>query len=503
MKDGYFYRKLINICSSDELGEIYNESLSLITQVTNVDLAGIYIVDKSGNNAVLEAYTNLDEKFVESAKIIPRGDGITWDIILNPKIIILSDMQEREGISNIARNLGIRSAIGMPVRTEGKCIGVIWILSFKEDVFDDEKSLLLRSLGELIASSISRIKRREELKRKNTQLSILSQISIYFNEITNLDEILRILDHLINQIEMVDAKAIYLFKDINDNKIAKLEAHTGMPDEFLESFSSIEDPKGITWECINNQDLVYYPEEKIKNYEFSSLAQKVGITSMISIPIKLNQRTVGACNFISFARSNYTHDEIEFIKAFGSQIGSTLVKIKMQDKMKRISVTDQLTGLYNSGYFHESLDKYVYACKRNSSRLSLIVIDLDEFKNINDTYGHLAGDKVISEVGRYLGMNIRKMDVAARYGGDEFVIILPETGSDLSKKIAKRLYKRLTDLKIDTSDRRIINPGISIGIATFDKSMNSSRELIQKADQAMYINKRSKKSVFLHSEEIA
>lgn len=157
---------------------------------------------------------------------------------------------------------------------------------------------------------------------------------------------------------------------------------------------------------------------------------------------------------------------------------------RLEDELKELSIIDCLTKLYNKRYFLEILEKEIYRARRQKYPLSLVMIDLDKFKLHNDTYGHLAGDKVLAKVGEMLRCQVRSgVDAPCRYGGDEFTVILPQVGCELANQIAHRYQKAWEDDKEE-------DISFSIGISQYDGHSNQE-EFIKKADEAMYQSKRT------------
>jgi diguanylate cyclase (GGDEF)-like protein/PAS domain S-box-containing protein len=176
-------------------------------------------------------------------------------------------------------------------------------------------------------------------------------------------------------------------------------------------------------------------------------------------------------------------------------------KKKLEDKLKEInkkllelSIKDELTGLYNYRYFIDKLREKFIESKRYNIELSLMVIDIDDFKKVNDTYGHLAGDHILKEIAIILKSNVREIDTVARYGGEEFVILLPHIAIDKAEKIALRICNEISNNKFIFDDN-IIRTTVSIGVSSFEKDfLKDEIELIKFADDALYQVKNSGKN---------
>jgi diguanylate cyclase (GGDEF)-like protein len=179
----------------------------------------------------------------------------------------------------------------------------------------------------------------------------------------------------------------------------------------------------------------------------------------------------------------FTDEDVEMLQAVADQAAVAINKAQLWD----MAVTDSLTGLYVRRYFMVKLQEELHRAERYNNILSIVMADLDRFKNINDTYGHDAGDRVLKAIGKFLQQNIRDVDVIARYGGEEFVLMIPEAANDAAHSLSERLRKNLSEMKIE--DFPPIT--ISLGIATYPYDGADPEELIKKADAAMYAAKRA------------
>jgi len=155
-------------------------------------------------------------------------------------------------------------------------------------------------------------------------------------------------------------------------------------------------------------------------------------------------------------------------------------------RAEALSVTDDLTGLYNSRYLNLVLRRETKRASRSGRPLSLLFIDLDGFKNINDTHGHLFGSRALVEAAAVIRQSARETDVVSRFGGDEFALVLPDTGGEGAYAVGERIRERIAAFDFLAGDGLDIHLTASLGVATLPDAANSVEELVQAADMAMY-----------------
>lgn len=163
---------------------------------------------------------------------------------------------------------------------------------------------------------------------------------------------------------------------------------------------------------------------------------------------------------------------------------------RMEEQLKYQAVHDPLTGVYNRNMLERQMMDEVYRAARYNHSLSVFMLDIDHFKNINDTYGHGVGDIVLRDLASRIKDSIRKPDYVARYGGEEFVVILPETSLHKARELAERLRNQVANYAITIKEDQILNLTISIGVATYPEHTESPQNLLEAADKAMYVAKR-------------
>ena len=167
-------------------------------------------------------------------------------------------------------------------------------------------------------------------------------------------------------------------------------------------------------------------------------------------------------------------------------IALALANLKLRETLQDQSIRDPITGLFNRRYMEESLDREIQRCERKRQALSIIMLDVDHFKRFNDTFGHEAGDIVLRELGQFLQRYVRGSDIACRYGGEEFTLILPEASLEVCRKRAEQLRQGVRHLNLQHRHHPLGAITLSIGVACFPEHGLSSEVVIRAADTALY-----------------
>ena len=210
---------------------------------------------------------------------------------------------------------------------------------------------------------------------------------------------------------------------------------------------------------------------------------------LISVPLRTGSGVLGVLNLYDRVDGQPFDDaDLETIQSFAGQAAVAIDNVLLHQEAQRLSVTDGLTGLGNYRFFQQTLAREVDRAARFARPLSLLMLDLDRFKQVNDAHGHQVGDAVLVQVADRIREEVREVDVVARYGGEEFVVVLPETGEEGAQHLADRICERIRGVPLRTSAGDL-DITVSIGVAVYPDHGDSPSSLVRAADQALYAAK--------------
>jgi diguanylate cyclase (GGDEF)-like protein len=239
-----------------------------------------------------------------------------------------------------------------------------------------------------------------------------------------------------------------------------------------------------------------------------------GARSEIAVPIRFEEELLGVLTIESSTEDAFDDDDVRLLSTLGAQAAVSIHQAQLFAESQRMAVTDGLTGLYNHRYFHERLRGEMARCTRYSRPLSLVMVDLDDFKAINDRFGHLKGDDVLREVARRIMQNIRgsltgatkraDVDIASRYGGEEFIVIMPEAtaaGAAIAAERLRAVFEAEVGRAVGLTDEagqpwKVTG---SFGVAGFGPGLGAD-SFIRRADEAVYAAKREGKNRVMVTE---
>jgi diguanylate cyclase (GGDEF)-like protein len=336
---------------------------------------------------------------------------------------------------------------------------------------------------------------QEVMQRRWREIQVILRLSILSGLEMQLDATLNMLCDFAAEIVNYDGALVYFWDEPSNQ--AQLRVTRG-----LENISpDVYDRGNILnfWASKYGRPLLV---ERGQNMQADSLLAETGRASALIVPLFVRNRVIGTLQLFSSESSAFAPDDAQLLWMLSLVAENLLTREYANEGLIRYAFTDYLTGLKTRGYFEQQLEVEFKRSERHRQHIAVLMIDIDHFKNLNDTHGHHVGDQVLRDVSAILMKDMREVDTVARYGGEEFVIILPETNGPGALLVAERLRKGVEQAKFFAgSPDRIERLSISIGIAIYDTDAQFKRDLIEFADAALYAAKSGgRNQVRLYSE---
>ncbi len=245
--------------------------------------------------------------------------------------------------------------------------------------------------------------------------------------------------------------------------------------------------------------------EQGHNAQSDALMQVLGATCALVVPLFVSNRVMGSLQlFRAGAERPFTKEDAQLLWILSLVAENLLTREYANEGLLRFAFTDYLTGLRTRGYFEQQLELEFKRAERKQQKFALLMIDIDHFKVLNDTFGHHVGDQLLRDVTSILMKDMREVDTVARYGGEEFVIILPETTETGAVFVAQRLRRAVDQAKFFAgSPHSVQHLTISIGVAVYDTDAQFKRDLIEFADAALYAAKHAGRNRVMRYSELS
>ncbi|MBE0670488.1 MAG: diguanylate cyclase, partial [Anaerolineales bacterium] len=382
-------------------------------------------------------------------------------------------------------------AICIPILSEKDLLGVLYVESIESDAFDYEDVTTLETLANQISASLQRALL---YSRAQEHLRIMATVQAVSRVISSSLDLQTIFDSVVQELHKsfgYTHVSIYLLKD----DYLHLGAQMGYPQEMI--IDKIHISQGVTGRTIKTKAVQFIRDA---SKEPSFLRADNTVISEICVPLMKEKAVLGTLNVEGDANRTLKDEDVELLTILSGPIALAVDNARLHAQVKEMAMTDAVSGLSNRYALEKILTAELERSTRLTSPLSLIIFDVDSFKEYNDKWGHPAGDIRLKATADMIRANLRKYDVAARYGGDEFAIILPNTDETGALEFAKRLQHaaRASTTETPVENKGVSGHTLSIGIASFPQDANSLANLLLAADHAELMAKRlGKNQIFL------
>ncbi len=480
-KDYEYFLKILRlsqyVISKLNLKEVIKEILRRGIDVLKVNHMSLLILEDSRLFPLAFEMYQGSKKLITYKSTARLKKGISGTILKTKKPVIINDLKNYKDANPVALKKGRRSVLAYPLTYKEKIIGIFYADSDKPNFFsyDDLKKVELFALN--AGTALINAKTFEDIKKKQEKINLLYRTSECL--ISSLD-IKKVLNNLMKELkESLCIKYTAVFWYDKKNELLVPIAWKGY--KSVKSFSDKLKGNSITLNAINTKKYYYAPDVSEDKYYVKVIDK---IKSEISFPLIIGEDVIGAVTYSKDIVDGFLEEEIDTLTAISNNLAITVHNYFSFKEVETYSITDPLTNIANRRKIEEEIEKEIERSKRYSKMFSILFIDIDNFKNYNDKYGHLMGDDMLKRITDIMKENIRNIDVIGRYGGDEFIVLLVEAGYDKAEMISKRLIEKVRE---EMKNQKLT---LSIGISVYPVNGLSKLRLIHLADSACYDAKR-------------
>ncbi len=381
-------------------------------------------------------------------------------------------------------------AMVQPLLCEGRIVGAVALTTHAEGGFSPETRARLRELTPYLAGLLSL---SEQLRLMGVRLAETQLLYDMENLLFSTDSAQSLAQHALNLIKTLLPydHAQLLLKRGEQLDIA---AQVGAPPDLRTALTALTE---------DGSELVSQ-RGQIVDASHERAALFAPLKSLAVAPLRGGVRTQGVVALGRTELPPFNELDLELLQTLAFQLTSVLERAQLLSDLERLATTDGLTGLYNYRHFQERYREEVNLCRRYQHPLAVMLIDLDGFKQVNDEYGHLEGDYLLVQLAETLQHALRNTEFIARYGGDEFVVLMPSTNLQGGVAAARRLARAVRNATfLDTTGNPRLKISVSIGVAAYPNSTDDPAQLLEKADEALECAKRSGRNQVVAHENIA
>lgn len=482
-----FIARIHDVLTLEQLG---SEFISLLAQSIDCRRACLLLPEAgNGDFSAQFIYPPVEDNPMGELKLRQDSPVVTWlehesTILPERNLAIFPELQsiwqeEREEI----QLAGVEMFV--PLKNRGELVAVLAISDRRDGkLYAVEDIDLLEFIAAKVAASMEKEYSHEQLKEQDEEISLVNRLTSIITSSMSIQMIFEAFAQELKKVVDIDWATIALI-DGNELYFLALSSTIGsawQPEERIPL-------EGTATELACREKQAIYEPDLQRHHRFRTWEShlKQGICSVVYLPLSVTDRVIGSLILASRKPNAYNRRQIQLLGKVALQIAAPVENAQLYAQLEQRARIDVLTGLFNRRHFEEQLKEEVSRHSRYGDLFSIFMLDLDNFKTYNDAYGHPAGDILLNQIGKIVKSSVRNVDQAFRYGGDEFVVILPQTASGDAYVVAERVRGQIAG----EMEKKAIAVTCSIGLASYPADGVVADELVSVADNALYYAKRT------------
>jgi diguanylate cyclase (GGDEF)-like protein len=466
------------VLSTFNLDEVLVKILDIVKNYFHIDNAAVLLLDNKTQH--FSVRTSIGRPMEEKNLRIGFGVGLIGTAAQQKRHVYSPDVR------NDSRYIGhfpeTKSEVAIPLMVRDEVVGVLDIQSDCVNAFDADTldMLTLFSTQASIALENARLYTLEQ--RRTKHLEAINQIARQTTAVLNLDELLGKVCDLVLQHFVVDHVVVLL---TDDDESLSVRAHKGKLTPIIPQGSVLPVGTGMGLRALETVRTVVENEVALVPHYVAAFVET---RSETCVPLIFFGEKLGVLMLESATPGNFSPEDVAPLESVADICAGAIQNAHYFEKAQQLAYVDGLTGIYNRRYFEMQIASEIERASRYDGRLAIIMVDIDNFKRLNDEFGHLLGDEVLRQVSNVFVQQLRKVDVVCRYGGEEFAILVPQTSGGNALEVADKLRRMVEAYRFPGVPVKVT---ISAGVAEFPAHGRTRDELVAAADAAMYDSKEA------------
>jgi diguanylate cyclase (GGDEF)-like protein len=465
------------VLSTFDLDQVLQQILNIARDYFRLQNVSVFLLEKDTNELVPRC--QLGWKEAKCSVRIPVGKGITGAALEQKRPIYCRDISQDPRY--IPSGISTGSELAIPLMVKDEVLGVLDSQSERTDAFDQEVIDLLTIFSAQASLALQNARLHSLERSRALQLEAINSIAQQMTIVLDLEELLTKVCSLISKTLDIEHVSVLLKEDTH----LVLRAHEGRLTPLLSKQGRI--PLGVgPWNRILIGDKVVIENGIGHSPGSSGLFQETN--SRMCIGLVSFGVTLGVLVLESARDHAFNSLSQRTLESMADICATAIQNAQHVERVRQLAYLDGLTGIFNRRFFEMRIAEEIERAKRFNANLSILMVDIDQFKRLNDEFGHLLGDEVLRQVSSIFSDHLRKIDVVCRYGGEEFAVLLPETNAQSALQVAEKLRRLVENWPFPGVARPIT---VSAGTATFPENGGIRDDLVKAADAALYAAKQA------------
>jgi len=480
----------LELTAQQDLNTLLKSLVQHALDMVRADGGGFYLYEPEHDYLV--RVVSLGEHSLPIGLIVRRGEGLSGRVLESGEPMMITDYRHWEGrIHTIPEESLAYAVLALPVRWGEDLLGVLNVVSYQERNFTQEELNLLNLFTVQAAIVIRNARILETERRQRRRAEALATVNAALTSSLELQPLLhRLLETAVEAIPPADRGSILLY----DPQSGELRIHAlygySDPRIFEVRFPA---QSGYAAQALSEGRPLVIPDAKVDGIRYDGEIEEMRqVLSAMAAPLRFHGEPIGVITLdCTQMKNGFNQDDLSLLAAFADQAAIAIHNARLYERERQLAITDGLTQIYNRRYALELAEREIERARRYQRPLAMILADIDHFKRVNDTYGHLAGDAVLYEVAQRCRRRLRDFDVLGRYGGEEFLVVLPETEAEEAMAVAERLRRAIGEAAFEINGNTLIHITLSFGVVSWSEDHPDLNQWLMQVDEALYRAKES------------